>query len=237
MRVALVAGDIESQGFQDYLALKYQVFVQEHGWSLPSNRLDKHVLEDEYDKVSDQYIAYETNGRPVGTIRATRLGTVFPYKEYFDEHMGHGALDCKMDRCCCFTSMAVLRAYRGKEAYFRGVPVSIAKGLLWYVADDLRRKGVQLCLLTAVKGESAACFEHCGCYVLDGPSYNDKFGVEIYNMGLLLNDWPRFDELASPFRFSCNTNVMRKEESRLKSYLVKRHNLVMKNTENQGLFR
>jgi len=80
MRVEKVGGDFKARSFQDYLALKYQVFVQERGWALPSDKDGKRVLEDKYDKVSDQYVAYDAMGHAAGTVRVTHLDTEFPYK-------------------------------------------------------------------------------------------------------------------------------------------------------------
>lgn len=237
IRVTRVEDDLTSQSFDDYLTLKYRVFVEEQGLALPVDTKSLRVLKDQYDEVSEQFVAYDETGRAIGTIRVTSMDRAFPYKEYFNVHLKSGALVCEPSKCFSVTSMAVLPAYRGKPALFRGVRVSVAKGLLWHVVDELRDAGFELGLLTAVKGASAAFFEHCGCYVFEGPFFSDSFGLEVFNLGLLVNDSERFAEIDSPLGLTCNVKTLNAQETGYKTYLGNQHRLVMQESRNLDLFK
>ena len=102
INVVKVDGDRGAQSFEDYLTLKYRVFVEEQGWSLPSDTKSLKVQEDPYDKVSEQYVAYDETDCAIGTIRVTPLDRAFPYKEYFEKHLKPGALACEPSKCCSF---------------------------------------------------------------------------------------------------------------------------------------
>jgi N-acyl-L-homoserine lactone synthetase len=228
MRIVMARHDPQARALQDYLALKYRIFVVEQGWSLPSDVQRERVLEDRYDAVSEHYAAYDDSGVPLGTVRVTSLARGFPYREYFTRHLGPSALDPVPSKSCCFTSMAVIPDYRGRAVSFRGQMITVAKGLLWYVVDELRGAGIELCLLTATKGASAACFRHCGWYLLDGPFFSERFGTDLFNLALLVNDRRRFEEVGSPFRLTCNAGTLGEAQLRIKAYLTKRHAEVLR---------
>lgn len=230
-------GGISSDSFDDYLTLKYRVFVHEQGWDLPTEANGQKVQEDSYDRFSQQFVAYDETGNAIGTIRVTPLDKAFPYKEYLGKHLKPGALTCEPRRCCFITSMAVLPAYRQKPVLFRGAQITFAKSILWHVVDELRDAGYQLCLLTAVKGASAAFFERCGCYVFEGPFFSDAFCVEVFNLGLLINDCERFNHLNSPLWLTCTARLLNAQETSIKNYLLRRHKKIMQESRHSGLFK
>lgn len=191
MRVALTRfSGVGGQDYDDYLRVRYKVFVEEGKWPLDVDADRERCAEDPADHCSSFVLARlaDPNATPVGIVRSTVTSLAFPHRELFANHLSRLPMSrLRADSIATVNSLAVLGAFRRRSAIVAGYgqPLTAARALVLEMVDWLRSKGVLLVVASAVPIASARLFGSVGFVVLD-PFQEYGPGRPILNMGLVV---------------------------------------------------
>ena len=127
--------------YEQYLELKYVVFVAEQGWTSladPSN--PGRVQEESFDENGQLFLASSEAGEPIGVVRSIALTAGFPHRELLEHHLERPETRAMWARLGTLNALAVLAPYRRRpcQAVDLGWTGSVAKLLMLYA---MRRHG------------------------------------------------------------------------------------------------
>jgi GNAT superfamily N-acetyltransferase len=168
---------------------RYQVYVEDQGFSPPGADHSERTLTDPLDDCSFQY-AIVSEGQVVGSLRATLLSDLDFPKPLITRFRMEEAIERFGRSVICTTSRFIIaRAYRGSRVSLR---------LMEAAYEDARMHGIRLnygdCSLNLIH-----FYERMG-YRAYGPAFEDPdYGVKAALL-MLIGDRDRFRSVGSPLR-------------------------------------
>ncbi len=158
--------------YEQYLGLKYEVFVAEQGWTGladPSGR--RIVREEPYDEVGQLCLASTLDGEPIGVVRSIAVAKGFPHRELLEHHLHRAEVQVMWDQLGTMNALAVLPPYRGIK--YRVVDLgwsgSAAKLLMLYAIHQMEHRGLRAALATTGSLASMRLCRHLGFWIIDRP--------------------------------------------------------------------
>jgi GNAT superfamily N-acetyltransferase len=215
--------------FAEYLRIKYQVFVEECGWStVPSDRAVRMAAEDEFDTLGQFVLARELGGMAVGIARGIRITNGFPHRALFESHLRSAELAPLANALSTINALAVRKEHRGTT--IAGTShlgkVTVARMILVELIGVLRDLGARIVFVSADSAHSVRVFSRLGFYVIDPAAKYAGAPREVVNMALLTNDAHRFRELHSPLIANSPTEPLSSPEVSASAYFQAREDTV-----------
>lgn len=137
--------------YEQYLRLKYEVFVAEQGWSALADPLGRRrAAEDPFDENGHICLASMLDDEPIGVVRSIALAKGFPHRDLLEHHLGCAEVQAMWSRLGTLNAVAVLPAYRGKkfQAIDLGWTGSAAKLLMLFAIHQMEKQGLRAALAT-----------------------------------------------------------------------------------------
>lgn len=178
--------------FEQYLELKYVVFVAEQGWTTladpsPSNR--RRVQEESFDENGQLFLASTEAGEPIGVLRSIALTAGFPHRELLEHHLERPETRAMWARLGTMNALAVLAPYRRREfqAVDLGWTGSVARLLMLYAMRDMQRRGLGAALATTGGLASTRLCRSLGFQIINAASPVPHLhpGIEATNVGVV----------------------------------------------------
>src|SRR5574341_1362557 len=138
--------------YEQYLALKYEVFVAEQGWIALADPLGRPIAREErFDEDGQLCLASTPEGDPVGVVRAIALAKGFPRRELLQHHLERQEVQEMWAYLCTLNALAVLPSYRRKtyEAVGLGWKGSVGKLLMLFAIEQMELQGRKVALATS----------------------------------------------------------------------------------------
>jgi hypothetical protein len=175
--------------YREYLAIKYRVFVVEHGWTdLAAGEGVGLAREDPYDAHGRFVIARGVDDTALGVVRGIPLREGFPHAELFEHHM-HAPEVCQMrDWLCTMNALAVLPEYRAAKCQVieRGWAAGVGTLLMLMVCRSMEGEGMRGVLATAGGSVSARFCRRFGFVLIDRPRLTSLHpALPMTNIGLV----------------------------------------------------
>jgi hypothetical protein len=158
--------------FRSYMALKYEVFVKEQGWSQLADESGLGVARpDPFDAWGRFLLARTEDGVPIGVVRGMALKDGFPHRELFEHHLQRAEVSRMLPKLCTFNALAVLPAYRRAKYEVMGCKRegTVATLLMLEVIGIMQREGMQGAVATAGSVASARLCSRLGFLFIDPP--------------------------------------------------------------------
>jgi hypothetical protein len=176
--------------YNQYLALKYQIFVVEQGWIALADPSGKPIASGEpFDEAGHLWLASTPEGDPVGIVRGIALARGFPHRELLEHHLRRAEVQEMWDSLCTLNALAVLPSHRRHvyEAVGLGWRGSVGKLLMLAVMHQMELQGLKAVLATAGSIVSARLCRSLGFYVIDAPTQCTHLYPElvITNVGIV----------------------------------------------------
>ncbi len=176
--------------YEQYLELKYVVFVAEQGWTTladPSNR--RRVQEESFDENGRLFLASTEAGEPIGVLRSIALTAGFPHRELLEHHLERPETRAMWARLGTLNALAVLAPYRRRpcQAVDLGWTGSVAKLLMLYAMREMERQGLGAALATTGGQASTRLCRSLGFQIINGvkPVPHLHPGIEATNVGVV----------------------------------------------------
>jgi N-acyl-L-homoserine lactone synthetase len=194
MSVVLIRFSGYGEHYDEYLRVRYKVFVEEEGWLLDADPKGGRCAEDPADQCSRFVLARSASpgNATIGIVRSTVTSRAFPHRELFADHLSRAPLSrLSPDTIATVNSLAVVPAFRRRPVTVAGhrEPVTTARALLIDMVNWLRSEGVLLIVASAVPIASARLFGGIGFAALD-PFQKYEQGRAVLNMGLVIKGSP-----------------------------------------------
>jgi hypothetical protein len=184
-------GSTDQKYFNAFLKIKYQVFIDEMGWtSLPHSKSDKSAFIDSFDKASFFTVITNQNGQTLGIGRATLAKNGLPHKTLYQRHLNQKTIKSLNNNIATINSIAVIRGLRGKlymSKLFKN-EITIGQYILFALTNWIRKFEGQLIFISTQISCSLNFFTRSGYYLIDSPFYYSKSPKPLVNMAMLVND-------------------------------------------------
>jgi len=194
MPVVLMRFSGYGEHYDEYLRVRYKVFVEEEGWLLDADPKLGRCTEDPADQCSRFVLARSDSpgNAAIGIVRGTVTSRAFPHRELFADHLDRYPLNrLSPDTIATVNSLAVVPPFRRRPVTVTGYrePITTARALLIEMVNWLRSEGVLLIVASAVPIASARLFGAIGFAALD-PFQKYEQGRTVLNMGLVIKGTP-----------------------------------------------
>jgi hypothetical protein len=176
--------------YEQYLALKYQVFVVEQRWRELADPSGKPIARKEpFDAAGHLYLASTPEDDPVGTVRGIALTRGFPHRELLEHHLRSAEVQGMWAYLCTLNALAVVPSHRRNdcEAVGLGWKGSLGKLLMLAVMHQMELQGMKAALATTGGIVSTRLCRSLGFFVIDAPTRSTHLHPEIVmtNVGIV----------------------------------------------------
>lgn len=206
--------------FEDYLRVKYSVFVEECGWNeLPSLKENKIALPDPYDEIG-KFVLVKDRNQPIGIARGINIEGDFPHKELFAELLNSKAMAAILEKLSTINAVAILKDFRGTLVTMEGYRERITLGaaILFSIVKLLKSHGASVVLISSDPLGAGIFFRRLGFYVLTFPYRYAASPTMLVNMSLIINEKDKFQNLNSPMALISGNSSLTREEIKAKKY-------------------
>jgi GNAT superfamily N-acetyltransferase len=185
--------------YQQYLSIRYRIFAEEEGWSLPHKRGDE-PIPDPFDDESLFVMASKRDGIGIGILRGTELRKRVPYEDLIGKYLVNEHLKEFNGQIATLNSLAVHREYRRHS--FQMLQDRRKESVSFFLLDEiigwLCERGTRIIIASTGSISAARLLYQFGFYILDEPiPFRGPF-KRVSNMGLILGDKVRYREVGSP---------------------------------------
>ncbi len=219
--------------YQQYLAIKFAVFVAEQGWTALADPSGKPIAREEpFDEEGQLCLANTPEGDPIGVVRGIALSRGFPHRELLEHHLERAEVQGMWEQLCTLNGLAILPTHRRKvyEAVGLGWKGSVAKLLMLFVIQQMELQGLKAALATAGGVTSTRLCRSLGFFVIDSPTRAPHLHPEMVmtNIGLVFGAPPHLQA-----QRACGVRVdmarpLAEDSARLLRYFEERQAEVLK---------